>query len=79
MLALLCLQISSVALPLAAVYRKEHVPETCTTWGTYLRPSTAVIRATPAHAILCGSRATRMMQRFVRGEKYLTDARGRLQ
>ena len=32
-----------------------------------------VMRVTLAHAILCGSRATRMMQRFVRGEKYLTD------
>ena len=32
----------------------------------------AVISVTLAHASLCGSRATRMMHKFVLGEKYLT-------
>ena len=52
--------------------RAAGAPETWTTCGTYLRPSIVVMSVTLAHAILCGSRATRMMHRFVFGEKYLT-------
>lgn len=37
-------------------------------------PSMVVMSVTLAHAILCGSLATRMIHRFVRGEKYLTIA-----
>ena len=52
---------------------RRLLPETWTTCGMTFLPSMVVMRVTLAHAILCGSRATRMMQRFVRGEKYLTD------
>ena len=50
----------------------QGVPETCTTCGMHLRPSTAVISVTLAQATLWGSRATRMMHKLVFGEKYLT-------
>lgn len=45
-----------------------HSPDTCTTLGMYRCPSIAVSIVTPAHAIRYGSRATRMMHTFVRGE-----------
>lgn len=52
----------------------ELEPETCTTCGMKFRPSMVVMSVTLAHASLCGSLATRMMHKFVRGEKYLTDS-----
>ena len=39
-----------------------------------MRPSMVVMSVTLAHAILCGSLATRMIHRLVRGEKYFTVA-----
>ena len=52
--------------------RVEDVPDTWTTLGMNFFPSMVVMRVTLAHAILCGSLATRIIHRFVRGEKYLT-------
>lgn len=52
--------------------KSKHVPDTCITLGKYTLPSILESILTPAHAVRYGSRATRIMQRFVVGEKYLT-------
>lgn len=52
--------------------RSKHIPETCITLGKYTFPSILESILTPAQAVRYGSRATRMIQRFVVGEKYLT-------
>lgn len=54
------------------IKKRFNIPDRWMTFGIYLAPSIAVNNVTAAHAILWWSRATRMIQRFVVGEKYLT-------